>query len=333
MSLWQKDRKHLLRVGLGAGLLGAGLLALRYALRPAAKSQISDAISPAIFATRVFQSTKGQMVYHESGSGDPLVFIHEVCIGASSYTWSKVYPAFAATHRVLALDLLGFGESERSIGHRTAEDHAQSIAEFLRAHCPGQRPVLIASGVGAAVAVLVAAQHPELIGRLILMMPTGLSERGKSALPLGLRMAARIPVVGRFFYRNYLSSKAAIKAWLCEYGFADAEKVTDEHVDVFTTCAQQAGAHHAVLDFLATRIRVDLERRMADLHQPVALIWGDRAAFPPLELGQRYRDRLKAGRFVVLHGVGMLAALEAPEEVRTILEQELRTDLRVVQAV
>ena len=82
-------------VSLGAGLLGAFVLTLRYALRPSAKPKLPDSISPAIFATRIFYTSRGQVVYHESGQGGPLVFVHGVYIGASSYEWSKVYPHFA----------------------------------------------------------------------------------------------------------------------------------------------------------------------------------------------------------------------------------------------
>src|SRR6202051_5305742 len=114
---------------LGAGLLGAFVLTLRYALRPSAKPKLPDSISPAIFATRIFYTSRGQFVYHESGLGSPLVFVHGVYVGASSYEWSKVYPHFAGTHQVLAVDLLGFGASERPNAALSAVDHVRVLAE------------------------------------------------------------------------------------------------------------------------------------------------------------------------------------------------------------
>ena len=160
-------------VSLGAGLLGAVVLALRYALRPSAKPKLPDAISPAIFATRIFYSSRGQLVYHESGQGGPLVFLHGVYVGASSYEWSKVYPHFAEAHQVLAVDLLGFGESERPDAALSAVDHVRILAELLRAKCGGERAAIVASGLSAGFATVLAAQHPDLIHRLILLMPTG----------------------------------------------------------------------------------------------------------------------------------------------------------------
>ena len=97
--------KHAWSVGLGAGILGAIIVALKYALRPPTKRRVPDSISSRVFVSKVLHTSLGQVVYHESGSGQPLIFLHNVGLGASSYEWSKVYPEFASRYRVVALDL------------------------------------------------------------------------------------------------------------------------------------------------------------------------------------------------------------------------------------
>src|ERR1700730_4876917 len=144
-------------VSLVAGLLGAVVLALRYALRPSAKPRLPNWISPAIFATRIFCTSRGQLVYHESGQGGPLVFLHGVYVGASSYEWSKVYPHFAETHEVLAVDMLGFGKSERPDAPLSATDHVQALVEFIRAKSGGERASIVAIGFGAGFAAVLAS--------------------------------------------------------------------------------------------------------------------------------------------------------------------------------
>ena len=127
-----KKKKKLIGAGVG---LGALLLALKYAIRRPTKQPVPETISPAIFSTKVQRTSHGQIVYHESGSGQPLIFIHALCLGASSYEWSKVYPEFAAGYRVLAPDLIGFGESERPDTRMQAADHVRALADFIRATC------------------------------------------------------------------------------------------------------------------------------------------------------------------------------------------------------
>lgn len=66
-----------LGMGLGAGLLGAAVVALRARTRPVPQPSLPDIISPSVFARRVQRTTRGQIVYHVSGEGDPLVFLHD----------------------------------------------------------------------------------------------------------------------------------------------------------------------------------------------------------------------------------------------------------------
>ena len=127
-------RRKALGVGLGAGLLGAVALAVRYGWRNTLRSIIPDAISPAVFATRVADTSAGEIVYHTADSqipGQPLLFLHGVFPGASSFEWSKIYPLFAEEWRVLVPDLIGFGESQRPEPAPSAEEQVRFLAEFL----------------------------------------------------------------------------------------------------------------------------------------------------------------------------------------------------------
>jgi pimeloyl-ACP methyl ester carboxylesterase len=319
-------------VSLGAGLLGAFVLTLRYALRPSAKPKLPDAISPAIFATRIFYTSRGQVVYHESGQGSPLVFVHGVYVGASSYEWSKVYPHFAGTHQVLAVDLLGFGESERPDLPFSATDHVQALAEFIRAKSGGERASVVASGLGAGFATILAAQHPDLVERLVLLMPVGRVEFGRRHLPKRYGLFSKVPIANRTFYRRYLSTKIRIRAWLKSFGFADPEKISDETVDVFTNCAQQFGADRAIFQWMSRRFDLDLEKRLGELSQPVTLLWGEKAVNPPLETGYRLQPIAKQCSLVVLPNLGLLAPLESPMQVAEALSKELDQSIHIFKA-
>jgi pimeloyl-ACP methyl ester carboxylesterase len=333
--MWKKllaQGRRIWGVSLGAGLLGAFVLTLRYALRPSAKPKLPDAISPAIFATRIFYTSRGQVVYHESGLGSPLVFVHGVYVGASSYEWSKVYPHFAGTHQVLAVDLLGFGESERPDQPFSATDHVQALVEFIRAKSGGERASVVASGLGAGFATLLAAQHPDLVERLILLMPVGRVEFGRRRLPKRYGLFSRVPIANRTVYRRYLSTRIRIRAWLKSFGFVDPEKIADETVDVFTNCAQQFGADRAIFQWMSRRFDLDLEKRLGELSQPVTLVWGEKAVNPPLETGYRLQPIAKRCSLVVLPNLGLLAPLESPMQVAEALSKELDQTIHIFKA-
>jgi pimeloyl-ACP methyl ester carboxylesterase len=324
--------KHAWRVGLGAGILGAVLVALKYALRPPTKRRVPDTISPAVFATKVLHTSLGQIVYHESGSGQPLLFIHNIGLGASSYEWSRVYPEFAASYRVIALDLVGFGESARPAVSFAAADYVRTLAEFIRALDWDQPPILVASGLGAGFCVYLATQHPELVSRLILHMPDGTGHVGAYRLTLFTRLLYRTPLLARFLYRNHLSTKSAVAHWLRKVVFLDPAIVTDEMIDVFATCAQQPAAEHAALRWLGGKLSFDLDARLQTLPMPLALLWGDERTPELSDHGLRLQKLLPTSTLTLISGAGVMAALEAPGEMIAALDEQLRSELRVLKA-
>jgi pimeloyl-ACP methyl ester carboxylesterase len=325
-----RRKKRLFGAGLGAGLLGALFLALRYAVRPVTKARVPDAISPAIFRTKALHTSLGQVVYHESGSGPALLFIHGICPGASSYEWAKVYPEFTATHRVLAPDLIGFGESARPDANLTATDYARSMAEFIRGTCD-EPVIVVASGLGAGLSVLMASQHPEVVRQLVLWMPTGLTEKGVSEVSIGRWLGSMAPLAHRFMYRNYEASRTAVRGWLASRGFVDGSRIADEALDVYTTCAQQYGAEHAIRNLYSGRLNVDLEGRLRSLSQPVTLIWPEQGLDGQSELPARLQSL--AGRATLRLGprLSQLAALEGAPEMAALLAEELDPGPKIVK--
>ncbi|MEI6493595.1 MAG: alpha/beta hydrolase [Verrucomicrobiota bacterium] len=324
MRLWK--RKPALGIGIGVGVLGAVALAVRYGMNRVVREPIPDAISPAIFATRVARTNFGEMIYHVSGSGEPLVFLHGVFLGASSYEWSRVYPRFVMDHEVIVPDLIGFGESERPPTRMDSVDYSSTLAEFLREVCPGKKPVLVASGLTAGISLLLAARHPELLSRLILFLPTGLKESGNWRA-MGMLALSGIPGIRRFVYRNYLSRAPFVRAWLLRYALTNPDSLTEEMVAILSTCAQQYGAEHAILGFLQGRMAFDIERRLRDIPIPVHILWPDLASGFPPDGGEAICRKLPLSSMEILPGCGILAALESPDLVETAIVKALRGDL------
>ena len=321
----------LVGAGIGVGLLGALIVCLKYFIRPPTKERIPETISPVRFSTREFQSSRGQMIYHESGTGPgpTLVFVHNVGVGASSYEWSKVYTSFAENHRVLAPDLLGFGESERPKAKLTAADYAESLADFISALCgdEAQRPVIVARGLGAGFVALMAARHPDLAGRLLLWMPSG-----RATVPPWLNLASRVPNLNSFIYRNQLARRATIRARFGAKGaFVDLAAVTQEMVEVHAICAQQYQADYAIYRLFQGKMSFDLEKVFPEIQTPVTLLWPSRASASAQACARRLQDSNRLGSLRIVDGTGPFAPLESPAGVIAVLADELRGELRMLR--
>jgi len=203
-----------------------------------------------------------------------------------------------------------------------ATDYAESFAEFIRETCGGRRPTIIASGLTAGIALLLASRHPELVERLIVALPTGLRESGKWRA-VGMVALAGLPGLNRFVYQNYLARAPFIRGWLSKFALGDASRITEEMVRAFTTCAQQSGAEHAIFGFLKGRLAFDIESRLDRVPQPVTVLWPERASGFPLKQGEEICRRLAKGRLIPVPDCGILAALETPAAIIEILNAEL----------
>ena len=326
LSPGSKDALWIVSLGAALGALTtvSAVAALRYFVRPPTKERIPETISPDRFATRAFQTSRGQMFYHEggSGTGPTLVFIHNVGVGASAYQWSKVYPAFADNHRVVAADLLGFGESERPKARLTAIDYAESLAEFIAGVCgdDAQRPVIVARGLGAGFAALMSALQPDLAGQLLLWMPAG-----QASVPWWLNLASRVPNLNKYVYRNKLARRATIRARFEAAGaFVDPAAVTQECVDMHAICAQQLQADYAIFRLFQGKMGFDLAARFPGVMVPTTLLWPARLAGGGAFAGaERLAASNPACTLRVVPGAGPYAPLETPGSLIEVLGEEL----------
>src|SRR5262249_40787661 len=106
--------------------------------------------------------------------------------------------------------------------------------------------------------------------------------------------------------------------------------VTSEMVDVFTASSQQARAELSIYHWLHGGLNVRFEARLAEGKQPVTIFWPERAAGPLPERAQKLASVHRRGSIRAIHDSGPLAALEVPEQVIAVLEDELRPELRVL---
>ncbi len=308
---------------LGVGLVSTVALAVRYRMQRAARQPIPDTISPAIFATRVIQTSVGEIVYHTSGAGSPLIFLHGIYPGASSFEWSRVYPEFAKEHTIIAPDLIGFGESERPNPGLDADAHSLALADLVRVLLPRNRkPIIMASGVSAAIALKLAVRHPELVDRLILYAPVGV-EATLRKLPLSIRLIARVPGLNAFVYKNYYARRPFIRHWLANHGFSDSALVTDEVTDMLSTCACQYGAEHAMLGFLRGRLLYDVRTQLTRVKAPVTIFWPELAnRFAP-DFPETLRAAIPRCEVIPTNSLSSLGALEDPTQLRQLIETQL----------
>ncbi|PWU21192.1 MAG: hypothetical protein C5B49_03025 [Bdellovibrio sp.] len=111
-----------------------------------------------------------EMAYWDLGKGKPILLVHG--IGASKFIWRKVIPLLVEkNHRVIALDLPGFGESRVApVNAYGLDSQVEALQSFIRA-LRLERPVLVGSSMGGAISLWLAKKYPDLVGALVLVSP------------------------------------------------------------------------------------------------------------------------------------------------------------------
>ncbi|HEY9632123.1 MAG TPA: alpha/beta hydrolase [Coleofasciculaceae cyanobacterium] len=293
---------------------------------------------PPGFGQKVINTALGSMVYYtpvappwkveitqEELQLPPLVFLHNFGGGASAYEWSKVYPAFATTHRVIAPDLIGWGQSAHPIRDYQVSDYLTTLGEFL-SQVADSPVTVVASSLTAALTVRLAIERPELFKALFLVCPSGFDDFGQGSgrrLPLNL---VRTPFLSSLIYSLGATNDVAVRNFLVQFLFAKPERVTEEMVAAYLASAQQPNAEYAALAFLRGDLYFDLPLYIDQLTVPTVIFWGEEAQFTRLDSGRRLaRLNPEAVKdFQVIADTGVLPHLEQPAVVIGLLERYMR---------
>ncbi|NET35369.1 MAG: alpha/beta hydrolase [Cyanothece sp. SIO1E1] len=288
---------------------------------------------PAGFGQKTVQTTLGAIAYYTPTRKPwtvddtllPLIFLHSFGGGASAYEWSKVYPAFANTHRIIAPDLIGWGQSHHPSRNYQVDDYLLTIAEFIQ-QVASVPVVAVASSLTAGLMVRLAAQKPELLQSLYLVCPSGFADFGEGAerrLPLEI---IRTPWLDRAIYALGATHELAVRNFLEQFLFARPDRITNEIVAAYLTSAQKPNAEYAALAFLRGDLYFDLSLYLPQLTVPTGIVWGERSRFTNVNLGRRLAQLNSTAiqRFQIVPDTGILPHLEQPGVVTGLLADWLR---------
>jgi pimeloyl-ACP methyl ester carboxylesterase len=274
-------------------LLAALLAALTFAyLRPlSVVFALRDAYLFTIGMRSDAVSVGGHRIhYFAGGEGPPLVVVHGVASRAAD--GALIYRLLMRGRRVYALDLLGYGESDRP---RNADYSVALQAHIVRGFMDAlhlRDADLMGVSMGGWVALKVAAEHPERVKRLVLVSSAGLAypttlrepsfspqtlDELRASLRMQTNQAARIPT---FVLRDLLRRSKA-KAWVVRRSMAS----------------------------MLTR-RDLLDRRLQRVRMPVLLVWGTADRIVPFSLAARMQSEMPHAKLIALDGCGHLAIVE-----------------------
>lgn len=262
----------------------------------------------------------------ESGpvTEEPVLLIHGM--GRSLEDWQPTHDLLARDHRVVSLDLPGFGLTRRMTGRPGLGGFADAVVGLLDALAAEDgtepRPVhVMGNSLGGAVAMTVAADHPDRVASLLLVNSAGFGRQANvSVLPMVYGALSALPVIGGRF--RALARDAGLQS--LRNVFFDPSKLTDEMV-------RHAGAVTRQPDYRVTFVTTALSlgvplvgsfpgwrrallERIAAADIPVMVVWGDADAVLPSSHLEAAVAALPHAQSHLFPDTGHMPQLERAEE-------------------
>ncbi|HET9073011.1 MAG TPA: alpha/beta fold hydrolase [Solirubrobacteraceae bacterium] len=269
------------------------------------------------------------------GSGAPLVLIHG--IATDSRIWTTVVPELARGRRVITVDLPGFGGSAPVGEGFDLDTVAAAIVAGLHAEGVTGRYDLVGHSLGGGVAITLAAAHPDVVRRLVLVAPAGLRPLppAVAALLAGDRVSRLLAgAADMFLAARRGAAPLTDLAWgrrlLLGLAVADGAQVPPA---VARGLLEASRGSHLSGPALATITSVDLRPRLGEIAAPLGVIWGVADRTVPIRgLEELLRARPDA-EVVRLPGTGHMPMVECPAAFLTGLHRLLADTTSPAEAV
>ncbi len=238
--------------------------------------------------------------YIDRGTGPAVVLIHG--FAASLNTWDKLIPELAKEHRVIALDLKGFGWTDRPKGDYSPQAQAKLVLALLE-KLNVQQADVVAHSWGTSVALALALQAPERVSRMVLYDAWAYEEQLPSFFTW-----SRISGVGEtlfaLFYRERPGDKIAS-------AFYEKRYVNQDLVDEITERLAQPGTLAASLAAVRGQRYAQIQDQYKTLQHPTLLLWGREDVVTTLAFGERLAQELPHAKLVVYPRCGHFPMIEA----------------------
>lgn len=285
-----------------AGIVAA-LAAFARLLRPRERLDWNKVSKPG----RLIEVDGERLHYIEEGSGSAVVLVH----GFAGHTFSYRYviPELARAHRTVALDLLGFGYSERpkkadySLGAQ-----ARRVLRLMDA-LGIERASLVGHSMGGEVVMRAAATAPKRVDRLVLV--ASISGERIPLLPATPLIKPFLPLFSRLL------------AWRAQKRlFYDPSKLTPDIIEAYRRPLMIKGTMQAFYQMIRD-FRKDKTVDYKKITQPVLIIWAAGDKILPRFTLARLKKRLPSAQVVTVERAGHLLMEERPEAVIPLLQRFL----------
>lgn len=266
----------------------------------------------------------GKIKYTRKGSGTPLLLLHDLTPGSSSYEFSKITDSLSKNHEVYTIDLLGFGLSDKPNITFTNYLFVQMVSDFIK-NIIGKKTDIIATGDSFPVAVMVCHNDNDIVKKLIGINPPSLYQLNQipSKQTRLLKFLMETPILGTFIYNMHTNRDAFIKLFREEY-FHNPYDVNEKDIDSYFESAHTSDyrSKYAYASYLGRYMYTNILHALKEIDNSICLIGGENKKEIKNDLDNYiyYNNAIEAA---YIPKSKQLPHLEQPEQILSCLDTYL----------
>lgn len=218
----------------------------------------------------------GKICYAKTGKGNPVLLIHDLSVGSSSYEFKKLIETLSETNEVYTIDLLGFGASDKPNMTYTNFLYVQLITDFIK-NVIGKKANVITSGDSSSIAVMVAHNDPEVISNLIFINPENLYHCNQipSKQTRLLKFFIELPVFGTFVF-NLFTSKAAFENIFENKYFENSNDIKEEDILSYLEASHRKGYSdkYSFASYISNYMNANIVHALKEINNSIFILAG-----------------------------------------------------------
>ena len=266
----------------------------------------------------------GNIYYTKTGSGSPLLLVHDLHASASAEEWRKIIHRFEKNHTVYAIDLIGCGRSDKPAMEYTNYLYVQLLTDFIKDVIQDKTKV-VATNMSASSVLLANHLDNELFESIVLINPVSLKELEiipdqKSKF---IKRLIELPFIGTFIYNKMNSAPKIDEAFRTKY-YQKSQLISSTMEDIYYESAHLDGSNGKYLyaSMIGNYVNNGALHAVKNLTTPTVIIGSKEMNKYALVLDDYHKENSNIEIVKLTHG-NLYPHMEVPEKVYSVISNPI----------
>ena len=219
----------------------------------------------------------GDIFYKKTGTGKPLLLIHDLVTASSSYEWNKIVKDLSQNHTVYTLDLLGCGQSQKPDLTYTNFLYVQLLTDFIKSVI-GHRTDVIVSGSSCPFVITTCNNNSDLFNKIIMINPDSLLKCNQipNKYVKTYKFLIDTPIIGTLIY-NIANSRRIITEKFLTENYANPCLIEADTISIYHESAHLGGSSARALysSIKGNYMRLNISHALKNIDNSIFIIGGE----------------------------------------------------------